>query len=119
MYDGSDEVARFPAFSPMRKLEIWCESYFFRRSLATVLPGGRRQRLNSGTSASFSMHSLLTLKPSPCKWGCTAADNSLTFGGFLPAAFASRYTALIFSIIFAGDAGFKSSDDRLGWLPRV
>jgi hypothetical protein len=25
MYDGSVEIARFPDFSPLRKLEIWCE----------------------------------------------------------------------------------------------
>jgi hypothetical protein len=61
LYDGKCWSARFPDFSPVNKLEIWCEIYFFRRSLATVLPGGRRRRLNSGASASFSIHRLLTL----------------------------------------------------------
>jgi hypothetical protein len=27
-YDGNVGVARFPDFSPMRKLEIWCKIYF-------------------------------------------------------------------------------------------
>ena len=47
MYDGECWSARFPDFSPASKLEIWCEIYFFWRSLATVLPGGRRRLLNS------------------------------------------------------------------------
>jgi hypothetical protein len=41
MYDGSVEVARFPDFSPMRKLEIRCEIYF-GRSVLIVFSGGNR-----------------------------------------------------------------------------
>jgi hypothetical protein len=28
MYDGNVGAARFPDFSPMRKLESWCKIYF-------------------------------------------------------------------------------------------
>jgi len=37
-YDGNVGVARFPDFSPMRKLEIWCE-ICFGHSLVIVFPG--------------------------------------------------------------------------------
>jgi hypothetical protein len=37
-YNGNVGVARFPDFSPMRKLEIWCEIYF-GHSLVIVFPG--------------------------------------------------------------------------------
>jgi hypothetical protein len=40
MYDGTVGVARFPDFSPMRKLEIWCE-ISGGRSVLIVLPGGK------------------------------------------------------------------------------
>ena len=38
MYDGNVGVARFPDFSPMSQLEIWCKIYFWH-SLVIVFPG--------------------------------------------------------------------------------
>jgi hypothetical protein len=86
MYDVKCWSARFLRFLTREKARNLVQNYSFRRSLATVLPGGRRRRLNSGSSASFSICRLLALKPFRCNRGCTAADNSLTFGSFLPAA---------------------------------
>ena len=63
------------------------------------------------------MRRLLALKPFCSNRGCTAAGNSLIFGGFLPAASAASYTDLISSLIIASGAGFNSSGDRLGSLP--
>ena len=37
VYDGNVGVARFPDFSPMRKLEIWCKIYFGSPSVAKGL----------------------------------------------------------------------------------
>ncbi len=95
MYDGKCWSARFPDFSPVSKLEIWCEIYFFRRSLATVLPGGRRRLLNSLSSPSFWMCRPLALRPFFRKKGCAAFGNSLIFGGFVPASSAASYAPLI------------------------
>jgi len=58
----------------------------------------------------------LALKPFCCKKGCTAAGNSLTLGGFVPAASAASYAHLIASMTIRSGAGFNSTCDRLGWV---
>ena|SRR5215470_16206178 len=60
MYDGKCWSARFPDFSPMRKLEIWCEIYFGRAVLIVFSDGNRVPRVaeaplirSSGAASSF------------------------------------------------------------------
>jgi hypothetical protein len=63
------------------------------------------------------MRRFLALKPFCSNRSCTAAANSLIFGGFLPAASAASYSDLISSLIMAVEAdGFNCPGDRLGWL---
>jgi hypothetical protein len=51
MYDGKCWSARFPDFSPMRKLEIWCEIYFGRAVLIVFSDGNRLPRVADAGSA--------------------------------------------------------------------
>jgi len=60
----------------------------------------------------------LALNPLSCKKGCTAAGNSLMFGGFLLSFSATSYAHLIASMMILG-AGFKFTCGWLGWASRL